>query len=74
VATRPYLAAVYISFAASGLIATAIWALIETQVAGGLFYFPHYGTDAVLHLATSSIWVAGAAHYFLVERATPDQI
>lgn len=69
VAGRPHLAAVFISLAAGGLIATAVWALVETQVAGGLFYFPNNETDALLHFGTSLIFVAGAAHYFLIERA-----
>jgi Domain of unknown function (DUF4383) len=73
VATRPYLAAVYLLFAAGGLIATAIWALFATQVAGGLFYFPNNETDALLHFATSLIWVAGATHYFLVERPAKER-
>jgi hypothetical protein len=51
--------------AAAGLIATAIWALMSTQVAGGLFYFAHNAADAVLHLGTSAIFLAGAAHYYL---------
>jgi hypothetical protein len=51
--------------AAAGLIATATWALMSTQVAGGLFYFPHNAADAVLHLGTSAIFLAGAAHYYL---------
>jgi hypothetical protein len=50
--------------AAAGLIATAIWALMSTEVAGGLFYFPHNEADAVLHLGTSAIFLAGAAHYY----------
>lgn len=68
VATRPYLAAVYVTFAAGSLIATGVWALLETKVAGGLFYFPNNEMDALLHFGTSTIWLAGAAHYFLVER------
>jgi hypothetical protein len=64
VATRPYLAAVFCLFAAGGLVATAIWALLENQIAGGLFYFPHNETDAFFHLGTSAIFLAGAAHYF----------
>jgi hypothetical protein len=37
-------------------------------VAGGLFYFPNGGADAALHLGTSAIFLAGAAHYYLSER------
>jgi Domain of unknown function (DUF4383) len=66
--TRPHLEAVFLLFAAGGLIATAIWALIDTQVAGGLFSFPNQESDAVLHFATSTIFLAGAAHYFLAGR------
>ncbi len=56
--------------AAAGLIATAIWALMSTQVAGGLFYFPHNEADAVLHLGTSAIFLAGAAHHYLTHDPT----
>jgi hypothetical protein len=68
VARRPYLAAIYISVAAGSLIATGIWALMDTQVALGLFAFPNQEADAILHFATSLVWIAGAAHYFLRER------
>lgn len=64
---RPHLTALYVSFAAGGLIATGIWALMSTEVAAGLFYFPNNEIDALLHFATSAIWLAGAAHYLLAE-------
>jgi hypothetical protein len=71
-ATRPHLVARFLPLAAGGLIATAIWALFSTELLGGLFYFPNNGADALLHLATSTIFLAGAAHYFLVKpRSTP---
>ena len=54
--------------AAGSLIATGVWALLDTQVAAGLFYFPNGGGDALLHFATSAIFLAGAAHYFLTRR------
>ena len=63
-APRPHLVARFLPLAAAGLIATAIWALISTQLAGGLFYFPNNETDAILHFATSAIFVAGAVSYF----------
>jgi hypothetical protein len=53
---------------AFALIVTAVWALDSTQVAGGLFYFPHGDADALLHLGTSAIFLAGAAHYYLAGR------
>jgi hypothetical protein len=53
--------------AAGGLLATALWASLSTQVAGGLFYFPHGDADALLHLGTSAIFLAGAAHYYLTK-------
>jgi Domain of unknown function (DUF4383) len=68
VASRPYLAAIYISAAAGSLIATGVWALMDTQVALGLFAFPNQEADALLHFATSLIWITGAAHYFVRER------
>ena len=71
VATRPYLAAVFSVFAAGGLIATGVWALFDTQIAGGLFSFPNNETDAFFHFGVSAIFLAGAAHYFLVERPSP---
>jgi hypothetical protein len=69
VASRPRLAAMYVPLAAAGLIATAVWALLSTRIAGGLFYFPNNETDAALHFATSAIFLAGAAHYWLAERS-----
>jgi hypothetical protein len=71
VASRPRLAALYITVASFSLIATGVWALFSTQVAGGLFAFPNNGTDAALHFATSTIWLSGAAHYYLVEQRRP---
>ena len=56
--------------AAGALIATGIWALLDTQVAGGLFYFPNSTGDALLHFGTSAIFLAGAAHFFLTRRPT----
>src|SRR3954453_19420602 len=66
----PDLLARFLPLAAGGLIATAVWALFSTSIAGGLFYFPNNETDALLHFATSSIWLAGAAHYFFVTPRT----
>lgn len=64
---RPYVTALYVSFGAASLIATGVWALLSTEVAAGLFYFPNNEADAVLHFATSAIWLAGAVHYFVAE-------
>jgi Domain of unknown function (DUF4383) len=50
--------------AAIALLSTALWATLSTQVAAGLFYFPHGDADALLHIGTSTIFLAGAAHYF----------
>ena len=52
--------------AAAALLSTALWATLSTQVAGGLFYFPHGDADALLHIGTSTIFLAGAAHYYLL--------
>jgi Domain of unknown function (DUF4383) len=68
-ATRPHLLARFLPLAAGSLIATGVWALFSTTLAGGLFYFPNNGADALLHFATSAIFIAGAAHYFLRGRA-----
>jgi hypothetical protein len=70
-ATRPHLVARFLPLAAGGLIATAVWALFSTKIAGGLFYFPNNETDALLHFATSTIFLAGAAHYFVIARRRP---
>jgi hypothetical protein len=51
--------------AAAGLVATAVWALMSNEVAGGLFYFPHNEADGLLHVGTSAIFLAGAAHYYV---------
>jgi hypothetical protein len=68
-APRRDLVARFLPLAAGGLIATAVWALFSTQLAGGLFYFPNNESDAVLHFATSAIFIAGSVHYFVVEQA-----
>ena len=64
-ARRPQHAAIFVMAAAASLIATAIWALFDAHPAAGLFSFPHNNADAALHFATSAIFLAGAAHYFL---------
>lgn len=69
VAMRPRFAAVYATVAAGSLIGTAVWALIETHAAGGLFYFAHQNTGALLHLATSTIWLSGAAVLLSADRS-----
>ena len=66
-ATRRRLAAIFNVAAAASLIATGVWALLSEQVAGGLFYFPNGTGDALLHFATSAIFVAGALHYYLAD-------
>jgi hypothetical protein len=63
VARRPYLAAVFCAASATSLIATAIWAVAEEHAVGGLFFFPNATGDALLHIATSLIFVAGAVSY-----------
>jgi Domain of unknown function (DUF4383) len=67
-ASQPHLVARLLPLAAGGLIATAVWALFSIKLAGGLFYFPNNGTDALLHFATAAIFLAGSAHYFVGER------
>ena len=63
-ARRADWAALFNVAAAASLIATAIWALAEAHVAGGLFYLPNGGADAALHVGTSMIFVAGAISYY----------
>lgn len=58
-------AAAFVPFAAASLIATAIWALIDERPAAGLFYFPHFHSDAWLHFAVSAIFVAGFVHFLV---------
>ena len=67
-ATRAYRAAVFVPFAATSLIATAVWALLSERPAAGLFYFPHGSSDAMLHIATSAVFLAGFAHYLATNR------
>jgi hypothetical protein len=55
--------------AAVALLSTALWAALSTQVAAGLFYFPHGDADALLHVGTSTIFLAGAAHYYMAGRS-----
>ena len=63
-ALRPAWSAAFCVAAAASLIATAAWALADDYPVGGLFYFPNGGADALLHLATSAIFLAGAASWF----------
>ena len=67
-ALRASWSAAFCVAAAVSLIATAVWALADTYPVGGLFYFPNGGADAILHFATSSIFLAGAATYLVSAR------
>jgi hypothetical protein len=58
--------------AGASLSATAVWALAEAHVFGGLLYLPHGGADATLHFSVAAIFFVGAAHYFMAERRRPD--
>jgi hypothetical protein len=58
---RPDLLRLYLVVATVSLIATGVWALLSTEVAAGLFYFPNNEADALLHFGTSAIWLAGVA-------------
>jgi hypothetical protein len=73
-ALRPSWSALFNLGSAFALIVTAVWALNATQVAAGLFYFPHGDADALLHFGTSAIFVAGAIHYYAIERRLRHQI
>ena len=66
---RPPLLAAFLLLSAGGLLATAVWALFSTRVAGGLFYLPNNEADAVLHFAVSTIFLAGGAHHLLAKRS-----
>jgi hypothetical protein len=68
-ALRPSWSALFNLAAGASLIVTGISALLDSHVAGGLFYLPHTGADAVLHFGVSAIFLAGAAHYYLADRA-----
>jgi hypothetical protein len=73
-ALRRSWAALFNVAAGLSLSATAVWALIEAHVLGGLFYLPHGSADAILHFSVAGIFFAGAAHYFFAEQpraATP---
>ena len=64
-ALRAQWSALFNLAAAGSLLATAVWAAASTHVAAGLFYLPHQGADVLLHIGTSMIFLAGAAHYYL---------
>lgn len=68
VARRADAAALFDVAAAGSLIATGVWALLDSQAAFGLFSFPHGGADALLHFATSTVFLAGAAHWYVTGR------
>jgi hypothetical protein len=61
---RPW-AALFCVAAAASLLSTALWAVLSTHPAAGLFYFPNGDADALLHVGTSAIFVAGAAHHYV---------
>jgi hypothetical protein len=61
-ASRHSYATVFDLVAAASLYATAVWALLSERVAGGLFYFPNGEADALLHVGTASIFLAGGLH------------
>jgi hypothetical protein len=71
-ALRPSWSGLFNLAATGTLIMTGIWALIDAQVYGGLFYLPHGSADALLHFSVSGIFLIGAAHYYLgrPDRAT----
>ncbi len=60
--------------AAGALLSTAVWAVASAHPAGGLFYFPHGDADALLHVGTSAIFLAGAAHHYLVAPRLRDKV
>lgn len=68
-APRPRLAASFALAAGGGLVASALWALATPRVAG-LFYLPNQTADALLHLATAAVLLAGAVPYLLARRAS----
>jgi len=72
-ATRRAYAVIFDLVAAASLCATAVWALAETQVAGGLFYFPHGEADAILHVGTATIFLIGGVHGLRDRRRRPAQ-
>ncbi len=59
-ARKPRLALLYAIYAAAALIATGIWAAFSTSPAG-VFAFPDNSADAVLHIATGTLFAAVAA-------------
>jgi hypothetical protein len=65
-ALRASWAAPFTLAGAGALIATGVWALLDTYPAAGLFYFPNTTGDAILHFATSAIFVAGALHHYVL--------
>jgi hypothetical protein len=44
------------------------------QVAGGLFSFPNGEADALLHVGTASIFVAGGLHGLLQRNALSESV
>jgi hypothetical protein len=57
---NPRTLALFLLVAASSLTATALWAFASERPGGGLFYFPNNEIDALLHIAVSAVFVAGA--------------
>ena len=59
-AFKPRWAVLYAIYVAVALLVTGVWAIFSTSPAG-VFTFPNNGADAVLHIATGTIFAAIAA-------------
>lgn len=68
-ALRPRWAMIYAVAAAVALITTGIWAAFSTSPAG-IFAFPDNTADAILHIATGTVFAVIAAIQIGLERQT----
>jgi hypothetical protein len=68
-ALKPRWAFLYAVYVAVALITTGIWAIFSTSPAG-IFTFPNNDADAVLHIATGTLFAAVAAIQLALDRRT----
>jgi hypothetical protein len=70
-ALRPRWAVLYAIFVAAALIVTGVWAAFSTSPAG-IFAFPDNTADAILHLATGTVFAVIAAIQLGLDRGVQD--
>ncbi len=68
-ALKPRWAVLYATYVAVALLVTGVWAIFSTSPAG-IFAFPNNSADAILHIATGTVFAAIAAIQLGLNRQT----